>query len=263
MTGPRSGPWHRRALLGPAVLAAVAVGVPAVGLAALAGGDRPTGGFLLLGSPFLLLLAGWVGLSRVPRARGTVRVRTVSDPEPATVFDYSAGLARCGAGACAAGFVLFAGTLAAAVLGIADGQDGWTAQLVIGLGGTGYLGWLLTAVLTGRLRRGHVALSPTGITHQSWSYTARTPWTAVTDIATSTDADGPLLLIRGHANTTTVERRFRAWRQPELAHLPHLAVRGAYLADDPVLLRHTLTRHLADPGARARLGTSTALDRPN
>lgn len=41
------------------MLTAVAVCVPAAGIAALATGDRATGGLLLLGTPLVISVAGW------------------------------------------------------------------------------------------------------------------------------------------------------------------------------------------------------------
>jgi hypothetical protein len=259
-------PTRRRTswIVAAALLALLGSGGFALGLVAAATGGRI--GLLVVGSPFLVVAAVLVYLSRA-RRQGTagLSVSEVAGLEQrGIVLAYSAALGWGYLGAGAYSLLLF-GLIAAGGLmagGLSDGP-GSVVLLVVALLVCAYLLWCAVDVARGRLRVGYVALTPEGIHHRSWATSSYLPWTDVVGVlhADATSME-PVLRVLAVANTTGhVRQTSWAWRQQVLAFAPNIAVQGRFLVADPELLYRAVRFYYENPAARAELGGEAGLAR--
>lgn len=127
--------------------------------------------------------------------------------------------------------------------------------LILGLGVSTYLLWFGLDGLRGKLTRGVVALTPTGVYHRSWAFQSYAPWDSVMEVHAA-EADGPLIELLVSANGGSWhERTSVLWKQEEWSLVPHMAIRGRWLSIDPALLYHALHYYHAHPEARPELST--------
>jgi hypothetical protein len=216
-------------------------------------------GFLVVASPSLLIAAALVYLLRARRrGRGSLAVAAVADlGERGVVLPYSAALG-CGCAVAGVYCLLFSGLIA--IGGWADGSVVGLSLFVAALLACTYLLWCVVDLARGRLRRGFVALTPSGIYHRSWARRSYLPWTDVLEVV-SEDRE-PLVRVVGIANTTGWDRRTSStWPQEELNTAPHLVVPGRFLAVHPELLYRAIRFYLDNPAARPELADDAALTR--
>ncbi|MGH3907487.1 MAG: hypothetical protein ACRDTE_25415 [Pseudonocardiaceae bacterium] len=159
--------------------------------------------------------------------------------------------------------LFFLSIMVASALILADGRIALDSffLFVAGLGVSIYLLWFVLDGLRGKLARGVIALTPTGVYHRSWSFQSYAPWDSVMDVHAA-EADGPLIELLVTANGGSWhERTSVLWRQEEWSLAPHLAIRGRWLSVDPALLYHALRYYHAHPEARLELGTPAGAQR--
>lgn len=163
-----------RGLLVGLVIAAAGVGLPVVTL--VAGDGSGSTGFSLLGGGVVLLFGGvlWIAVGRVVRRPlGLERARGGTCPftgEPAVVARY---LLVLGVGWFVVGLGLLVATGGMVVAALAPtlaGHPNGNLVLLLGAGLCYKLIGLeqIPRLLTGRIRRGGVWLTPTGLVHRSW-----------------------------------------------------------------------------------------------
>ncbi|OLT14072.1 hypothetical protein BJF78_19885 [Pseudonocardia sp. CNS-139] len=232
----------------------------------LATGEPVQGAFLLWGGFLFLAVAAQGTLTRVlvrRSATGGIRLSTVPESgESAVVIPYSSSLF----------WLMF--TVPAVLFGIAGivliPLGGWAlatqefdliVPAAIGVVGVVYAVAMLTHVCTGKLARGYVALSPTGIYHRSWALTSFVSWRHVMDVDPCDDK-GPAIEVHAMRSPEGwVRQTSRLWNQPELAFAPYLMVRGMYLSVDPALVYHALQFYFSRPDARSELGDHAGVER--
>ncbi|MGH3623057.1 MAG: hypothetical protein ACRDQ5_14885 [Sciscionella sp.] len=152
-----------------------------------------------------------------------------------------------------------------------------SALLVVAADGTHNLIDLIQAVLSGvltlaaaaqvldlarrKLRRGQLALTPSGVYHDGWSFSCFVPWEDVMYVS-ARDGDGPVIaLATADTDRQWYRRRTRLRRPPEMAYAPNIGIQARYLTVDPALAYHALRFYRAHPDARAELGTVTGAQR--
>lgn len=119
-------------------------------------------------------------------------------------------------------------------------------------------------VLTRRIRRGRVLLTPAGVVLETWSDRFEVAWSDVDEVV-AVDL-GPRLgagiRIRVRPGRTAAHsKRALTLKSPTVHHLPDLAVLAPQLQGDPALVAHTLAHYAAHPEHRDELGDARALDR--
>lgn len=119
-------------------------------------------------------------------------------------------------------------------------------------------------ILTRRIRRGQVLLTPEGVVHETWSDRFEVSWSDVEEVA-AVDL-GPRLgagirISMRPGRTAAHTKRAHTLKSPTLHHLPDMTVLAQQLQGDPALAAHTLAHYAAHPGARDELGNGRALDR--
>ena len=235
----------RNAAYGLGYLLLAALGAGLVGYT----GDRLLG--LLFG--LLLLIVAAAGLVLVGfdtwyvRHRPGVTVATAPSGVPATAFPRSPVPTAMSV---VVPVLLALWALAGSLL-----ADDVAARVVLLLLAAG-LATPLVAVVRGRVVPGGLYLTPTGVEQRKEAVSWSIPWD---------DLDGvvpgePLALsLRAPAPERTVRTRLLWQREPR--GLPGVvAVDSRYLAADPVVVAAVVGRCLADPAARARMGTPDVVD---
>jgi hypothetical protein len=134
------------------------------------------------------------------------------------------------------------------------------ASIIFGAIGL-FCGLYLVAVLTGRLQRGSLVLSPDGIRQRGWSFESYLPWASVAG-ATPVHHGFPETLVIAYSNTVW-KRRYttRFFRTDRLPLSPLIEVDTRQFAIDPVLLHHLVSYYANNPETRAELGTDAAISR--
>lgn len=137
----------------------------------------------------------------------------------------------------------------------------WFMLIVFG-GISASLGWALIQMLTMRLCRGAVVLTPSGVRHRWWTSETYQLWDETVSVSAG-QMDGQLITLAAFTNKAPqfVRRRTGLSKQPGYELAPHTTIRGMYLALDPGLAYYTLRFYHENPAARAELGTGTAMQR--
>ncbi|MGO1052995.1 hypothetical protein [Crossiella sp. CA198] len=114
-------------------------------------------------------------------------------------------------------------------------------------------------VLTRRIVRGRLLLTPDGVEHRSWGFRSRLGWDGVR-LVTAVAGDGPEVWVRAFDNRIEHQRIAWLWggRPPRE---PGVLIEGRMLGVDPVLAYRMLDFYAARPGLRAELGTPAAVRR--
>ncbi|PZS10788.1 MAG: hypothetical protein DLM55_03075 [Acidimicrobiales bacterium] len=124
-----------------------------------------------------------------------------------------------------------------------------------------YFLWIVIDMVSGRLARGRVVLSPDGIYHRSLTFEHFAPWHAVYTISAE-DAGVPLIVAKvSPCNHTRIHRTSWVGTQQEFKLLPSAAVRAPSLEVDPAVLYHALRYYHAHPEARPELATEAGVRR--
>jgi hypothetical protein len=127
--------------------------------------------------------------------------------------------------------------------------------------GAGFLGWQVVRLAVGG--RGGLRLTPTMLEHHGLGFTHRLPWESVTDVLAAEVNEAPLIVLTP-SPSAPVNVSFawtaRAGGKKGLL-LPSMAIRGVWLADDPVIVYQTLRHYHANPAHRMELSTEAATDR--
>ncbi|MCZ4558166.1 hypothetical protein O4215_21630 [Rhodococcus maanshanensis] len=140
------------------------------------------------------------------------------------------------------------------------GQGFPGASVIFGIFGLGCAGYLV-AVMTGRLRRGSLMLSPDGIRQRGWSFESNLPWAAVAG-AKAVHYQFPEILVIAYSNAIWKPRyTTRFFRIDRLPPVPMIEVDTFQFAIDPVLLHHLVSYYANNAETRAELGTDAAISR--
>lgn len=255
--------WSRRPGIASWITVLVTATLAAVsgiaGLAALALSDALVAVLGLSFSVGMLGAATVVAIIRLRVRRRAGRIdHRIGTIHSGLVFRYdrAAHIAHAGM---AAGF---AGTaVALIVFGVAEMPSPGPAGLVgfLLLGGISlYLLAFLVAMLTGQVRRGHLAVTNDGIEHRSWVSESAVRWADVRGVD-PISADGQATEILGmHDGVVPFRYTARFWRMDELGSSRSIVVRGRWLSVDPALLLRVVRFYHEHPRARHELDTPAA-----
>lgn len=247
-TRPRRGPWFL------AVVLFVLLGLVSV----LLGFREP--GLQLVGGLLMLAVALLIYAQRCrPRGGREVSVREIDDLGHAgVVLPYS--------GAVTAANLVMLGYLAVVgwvvVLGglLTGGLAGSDVLVLAVFALVGLVGTVIVVeVLLGRLTRGFVALTPSGVYHRSWGVRGFLPWPAVLGVRPVQYGE-PVLEFLATANAPGAwHRRTALMARSREKGLP--ALRGHTLAADPALAYHAVSFYLENPDLRPELASEAAVTR--
>ncbi|QYN35499.1 hypothetical protein K1T35_45570 [Pseudonocardia sp. DSM 110487] len=127
---------------------------------------------------------------------------------------------------------------------------------VVAAAGALFCLWLFIEFASGRIARGYLALTPTGIYHRSHIFEHYVPWSAVFEVSAVELSAGSFIAVNAFpAQGTHVRRTHWIGKTLEFRLLPYLMVRCRLLAVDPVLVYYALGYYFAHPDARAELLT--------
>lgn len=133
---------------------------------------------------------------------------------------------------------------------------------IVTAGLAGLFGLALLRQLAGG--RGRLRLTPAGLEHHGPGYLHRLPWESVAEVSAATvDNGSPLIVLRPMASAP-VEVTYALPRPIGRHHvqlLPSMAIRGMWLADDPLIVFRTLRHYHAEAAHRPELGDGAAVDR--
>lgn len=223
---------------------------------------------LVLAAPLLLGIAAIVVLTRV-RVRGRSVSPVHSAPlgttgEPGLVIPYLRALGIVYLTIVAAMLVFFTVIAVVTLVALTNADAGNPAldiQAVVCLGFVGYLSWLFIEVGRKRLTTGAVVLTPQGVYHRSWAFDSFLPWDQTVSVSAH-DLDGQVICVVAYDNSRPqFNRRSKMWKQSEYKRAPNTVIRGMYLSIDPAMALHVIRYYHASPGARAELGSESALRR--
>lgn len=161
-----------------------------------------------------------------------------------------------------ASFVLLGMYFAVAnvVIGVAAGFNGEVLfTLVLGVLMVGAAGFFVVEVLRGRLARGSVALTPSGVYHRAWSLEGFFPWSASYGVEPFY-AREPMILMAFDSDDGWVRSR-SVWRDVHIQYLPDLVVRARWLTVDPVVLLAAMDFYLRNPEQRSELDGNPGVER--
>lgn len=119
-------------------------------------------------------------------------------------------------------------------------------------------------IAQGRLARGLVALTPTGIYHRAWAYQGYVPWEAVSVVTPRYLGykSGREIYVAALADPRSWFRRTsRLWKQAEYEFRPHLALPTQAFPVDPAVLLHGVRFYAENPGYRVELADERAVHR--
>ncbi len=264
-------PWQQSSrplwLLLTAVFAVLTVGVIATGVVTIMRGETTRGTYLIFGSVFFIVATALIYSTRARgRPRSSRQIHSAHLPEvdaQAVIVPYSGSLQVLYALSMTVA-ALFFGFLAvgALAIGVDEGFGvGQFIMLLVSGGITAYALWFLVDLALRKIRRGFVALTPTGIYHRSWALRGFFPWSDVIGVR-AVHVGGPMIEVSMAANTgARLHRTSHAWLQSESRLAPHLVIRTNWLAVDPALLYHALRHYQADSTARPELGREAGAQR--
>jgi hypothetical protein len=250
-------------VLGDGFLGALALGFTGLGALASAAGDLGTAVFFFAGGAFLGVLAA------LSLSMWRLRRRTSSGAVGLLPTGYGHG-----------GVALYFSTwryrgitaallMGSAFLGVyaAGGVLGWEMSppvprsnaITAAISGSGalLLLWLFVECVSGRIAKGRLALTPTGIHHRSHTFEHFVPWSAVLEVSAMELGAGPLIVVRTLPSDGARIRRTHWMGKPdEFGLLPSLVVRARSLAVDPAVAYHALRYYHVHPESRGELLTS-------
>lgn len=114
----------------------------------------------------------------------------------------------------------------------------------------------LVAVLRGRVAPGGLYLTPGGIEQRKEAVSWSVPWSAVAGVVPGE----PLALPLTGPSPEPTRRTRVLWQREPRGRPGVLAVDSRYLAADPVVIAAVVGRCVADPAARARMGTADVVE---
>ncbi|MFC9894533.1 stage III sporulation AC/AD family protein [Nocardia sp. NPDC127579] len=123
--------------------------------------------------------------------------------------------------------------------------------------------------LTGRLRRGRIALTETEIIHYGWSSQSSLAWGDLLKVGTAFER-APLIIVTGvvgaepHYTTPSLKLNGKTKRLWQLDRLPlagWIFIECPRFSVNGSMLYHYLTFYAENPAARAELGTASSVDR--
>lgn len=121
--------------------------------------------------------------------------------------------------------------------------------------------WFCWQVYTGRIMRGYLFLTPTGILHRSWGFTSFFPWDSLVSV-TPVDPTKKLIYAGVKNNASPAFARHATMlSKGELAFRPHMGLFTTNLAVDPALTYHAVRYYFENPDKRAELGTQDGVRR--
>ncbi|MGH3519872.1 MAG: hypothetical protein ACRDQ7_21295 [Haloechinothrix sp.] len=223
---------------------------------------RPDGlKYGLLFAVLFFLTAAYPYVTRVrPGHRiGDIRV-TEHDGTPATELRYSR-----------AAFAILVGLMVCviAILGLASvdfllaGDEVPAGAVAVALAGaaTLFCATFLLYVILGRLRRGTVVLSRTGIYQRGYAFSSFLPWSAIAGAKAAFNGT-PEVLIIGYTNAPWEKRQHGGpWKLDKLPPVPMIELVCTAFAVSPVLIYHFVKFYVENPAARDELGTETSVQR--
>jgi len=247
-------------------VALLGVGSLAGGVLALSDGDY-RGVILLLGSPFMLLLAvnGFAMRFRM-RQRAAESVdftESAASEERGVRLPYGAVVWSFYCLWPVVMIIFFGPFFVASLSNIATNPRDVETLIQSGVTGfaTGYASCFVVDLFRRRLRRGMIVLSPVGVYHRSWSFDSFFPWESVHYVDAG-EADGPLVELAIMPGRGSWYRRIsKLWKQAELAFDPNMAVPGKWLSVDPALLYWALRYYHEHPEARGELAGTAGVQR--
>ncbi|KAA0022473.1 hypothetical protein [Antrihabitans cavernicola] len=140
------------------------------------------------------------------------------------------------------------------------GGSGSGGAIIPGVFGI-YLATFSVDLVSGRLKRGVVVLSPKGIRQRGWSFESYLPWESVAG-GTAAFHDSRVVLVIGYSNAKWERRNTtRLWRIDRLPPVPMIQLDCRKFDVDPIVLYHLVTFYANNPDARAELGTAAPLER--
>ncbi|WP_162830054.1 hypothetical protein [Amycolatopsis palatopharyngis] len=235
-----------------------------VGAAVMATGESPGSAKYLLIFGLLFVTIMVVGFDSRVRLRkgggGKISAATDSQGRPATNVPYSR-IAFAGSSLLMALLVaIFAAATYdfASSVGTGESKAPLGAAVVFGAIGL-FFATYFVQIARKRIARGHLLLTPHGLEHRSWGYESQLPWNSVMHVS-ALNGDGPEVWIRGSDNHFARRRTAKLWggKPPRAAGL---ALQGKSLGVDPALVYYMISYYLAQPSARAELGTEAAIRR--
>ncbi len=127
---------------------------------------------------------------------------------------------------------------------------------------TVFFGSFLVAVLSGRVARGVLALTPSGIYQRGRAFESFLPWEIIVGAKAAYDGTSPQVLVVASPDATWERRKAtRVWRLDHLPPVPMIAVDCLTFAIDQNLIHRLVTYYVDHPQARDELGTQAALSR--
>ncbi|MCE7011837.1 hypothetical protein LWC34_54850 [Kibdelosporangium philippinense] len=114
-------------------------------------------------------------------------------------------------------------------------------------------------IVTGKIARGKVILTPSGIEHRSWGYQSRLSWDDVVHVS-AINGDGPQIWLRANSGAVETTRFARIWGGRPRDN-SGIAIEGKNLFVDPALVYRMVSFYVSNRTARTELGAEAALQR--
>jgi hypothetical protein len=133
---------------------------------------------------------------------------------------------------------------------------------LVAFAGVGLFGWALVQLFYGG--RGWLRLTPSGLEHHGPGFIHRLSWDSIADVGAANLSDGSPLLIVLPAASAPVDVTFVLPALIGRRHvylLPSMAIRGVWLADDPLVVHRTLRHYHVNPDHRVELSSEAAVER--
>lgn len=131
---------------------------------------------------------------------------------------------------------------------------------VVGVVAIPYCGWFLWEVARGRVARGQVVLTPTGVHHRGLVHEEFVAWESMVAVA-AVDDRGPVIAITTGPGGRQWRRTSRVSLQRRPADPLALTIHGRVLAVDSAVLYHALRHYHAHPDHRSELATAAGVTR--
>jgi hypothetical protein len=127
---------------------------------------------------------------------------------------------------------------------------------------TAFFGSFLVAVLSGRVTRGFLALTPSGIYQRGRSLESYLPWESIMGATAIYNGISPQIFVVGRADVSSDRRQTaRFWRLDRLPRDSMIVIDCLTFGIDRNLLHEIVTYYVDHPEAREELGTERDLAR--
>ena len=247
-------------VLGFLVLSAFAIGFAGLAMAAYGYGDHGSmvyfGGVAAL---LALLVSGWAPILRVRRrwSPQAVKSHTGDAGERGVCIPYSAWWYAWLVALMSTTGTLFGAVVLSALFGGNVAGSRTAVGVLLGVVVVPFCGWFLFQVARGRVARGRVVMTPSGVSHRNLLFEEFVPWGSIRRISAVYE-NGPVISL----SVAPSQRQLIKGKVPRgVYRFGDLKIPGRALSVDVATVLHALTYYWARREARPELGSDAALHR--